>query len=392
MELVISELPPKNTLCLNMIVKNESKIIVDTLMNLCQYFKFDYWVICDTGSTDNTKELIQAFFLSRGILGELLEHEWVDFGHNRTQALACAFDKTDYLLIFDADDRLIGNFCMPDPLDKDCYDLKLGKGFEWQRPLLMTNRKRWGFKGVAHEYLQALETMDRGTMRIEGDYYVAPGTFGCRSQNPNKYFDDAIVLKNAFEKEQNAEDGDKGIATRYAFYCAQSYKDTGMPHESIEWYKKVVHELGNWAQEKYYACLMLGNLYSGIGDMTNAVKYWLKTAEYDSERIEGIVPVMEHYRATGDNLLVNILYHKFKNYNKNTATFVNKLFLDTTKYTGQIEYNNSICAFYANDKESGYECCKKIILNKTLPQNVIENTLSNIRFYSDLMQRDNFVL
>jgi hypothetical protein len=66
--------------------------------------------------------------------------------------------------------------------------------------------------------------------------------------------------------------------------------------------------------------------------------------------------------------------------------------LDTTKYTGQIEYNNSICAFYANDKESGYECCKKIILNKTLPQNVIENTLSNIRFYSDLMQRDNFVL
>ena len=51
MELIIQELDnseePK--LCLNMIVKNESHIIKDTLNKLLQKVQFDYWVISDTG-------------------------------------------------------------------------------------------------------------------------------------------------------------------------------------------------------------------------------------------------------------------------------------------------------------------------------------------------------
>ena len=392
MELIITEItkpPPaehiKPSICLNMIVKNEAKNIVDTLENLCKYFIFDYWVICDTGSSDQTKELISDFFLRKGIIGELLEHEWIDFAHNRSKALACAFEKTDYLLIFDADDRISGNFILPNAgvLNRDLYNLKIGKGFEWQRPLLMTNRKRWCFKGVTHEYLSPIDHMDRGSETIEGNYHIQPGTFGCRSQNPNKYYDDAIVLKNAFEKEMNDPAGDKCLASRYAFYCAQSYKDSGNNIESIEWYKKVVLELDNWAQEKYYACLMLGNLYNSIGDNENAFKYWLKTIEFDPERIEGIVPAMEYLRSKGDHLMVNLLYHKFKNYNKNisVSSISNKLFLDTTKYHDYIEYNNSICAFYVGDKQSGYECCKLIIENNKLPAFLIEQTKSNIKFY-----------
>ena len=390
MDLIITEITPiineplSSSICLNMIVKNEAKNIIETLENLCKYFIFDYWVICDTGSSDETKELICDFFLKKGIIGELLEHEWIDFAFNRTKALECAFNKTDYLLIFDADDRIKGNFCLPSAglLNKDVYNLKIGKGFEWQRPLLITNRKYWCFKGVTHEYLSPLETMDRGIETIEGDYYIQPGTFGCRSQNPNKYYDDAIVLKNAFEKEIIGG-GDKGLASRYAFYCAQSYKDAGMNLESIEWYKKIVLELDNWDQEKYYSCLMLGNLYNVIGDHDNAFKYWLKTVEYDPERIEGIVPAMEYLRSKGDNLMVNLLYHKFKNYNKNisVSSDSNKLFLDKTKYADYIEFSNSISAYYVGDKQSGYECCKIILENNNLPAILIEQTKSNIKFY-----------
>ena len=46
------------TICLNMIVKNESHVIINTLECLVKFFPFSYWVISDTGSTDNTKELI----------------------------------------------------------------------------------------------------------------------------------------------------------------------------------------------------------------------------------------------------------------------------------------------------------------------------------------------
>ena len=45
-------------LCLNMIVKNEAHIIQETFDNLLKYLPIDYWVISDTGSTDNTKDLI----------------------------------------------------------------------------------------------------------------------------------------------------------------------------------------------------------------------------------------------------------------------------------------------------------------------------------------------
>ena len=63
------------TICLNMIVKNEGDIIVDTFNNILSYINLDYWVISDTGSTDNTKEVIINFFKEKGIDGELVEHK-----------------------------------------------------------------------------------------------------------------------------------------------------------------------------------------------------------------------------------------------------------------------------------------------------------------------------
>jgi glycosyltransferase involved in cell wall biosynthesis len=46
-----------------MIVKNESKIITRLLKSLEQLI--DSYCICDTGSTDNTIEIIENFFLDK---------------------------------------------------------------------------------------------------------------------------------------------------------------------------------------------------------------------------------------------------------------------------------------------------------------------------------------
>ena len=50
--------PP--TLCLNMIVKNESKIILRLLKTVINII--DSWCICDTGYTDDTISIIETFF------------------------------------------------------------------------------------------------------------------------------------------------------------------------------------------------------------------------------------------------------------------------------------------------------------------------------------------
>ena len=376
-------LPKLNpTICLNMIVKNESHIITKTLNNLCSYINFSYWVICDTGSTDNTKELIKGFFKDKKIDGELVEHKWKDFGHNRSKALKAAYNKTDFIFIFDADDEIVGDFKLPTVYDSDKYTLKFGKDFVYVRPLLFNNRKKWCFKGVLHEYLSNIDEVS-GDKNISGDYHIISGRTGNRSQNPNKYIDDANILKKAHYDELEK---DYNLSCRYAFYCAQSYKDSGPKYidDAIEWYKKCLG-LNMWAQEKFHSCYTIGELYMKKNDTTNALKYWCKTIEYDPERIEGIVNAVTFLRNDGQNLLVNALYHKFKNYNKKPQ---GKLFLFQNLYEDQLEYNNAISAFYISDKESGYECCKRIILNKIIPHNLLKSTINNFNFYVDLLKED----
>jgi GR25 family glycosyltransferase involved in LPS biosynthesis len=375
------------TICLNMIVKNESKIIKDKLEKLCKKVRFDYWVISDTGSTDNTKTIIQDFFQELGIPGELFEDPWKDFGYNRTKAINEAFQKTDYLFIFDADDEIIGDFKLPSDFGKyDSYHVYFGsETFKYLRLPIVNNRKRWRYVGVLHE---VISEVDKGqtSSTIEGSYYFDSGRSSSRNENPNKYYDDAQVLEKAFIDELNDPNGDKGLAHRYAFYCAQSYKDAGNKYNdnAIEWYKKVL-TLDNWGQEKFMACFTLGNLYKSNGDSENACHYWIKSIDYDHERLEGIASLMEEYRHQGCNLLVNALYHKYRGYKRD---FENKLFLYKDKYNDLMEYQNCVCAFYVNDHETGYECCKKIIMNRLLNLTQMKSAFSNMDFYKEPFEND----
>jgi beta-hydroxylase len=61
----------------------------------------------------DTKELIEIFFKEKKIKGELHQDPWVDFGYNRSLALNKAYNKSDYLFIFDADDKMVGNIIFP---------------------------------------------------------------------------------------------------------------------------------------------------------------------------------------------------------------------------------------------------------------------------------------
>ena len=86
------------------------------------------------------------------------------------------------------------------------------------------------------------------------------------------------------------------------------------------------------------------------------------------------------------HVLVNALYHKYKNYNKNPAS--KKLFLTKNYYDDMIEYYNSISAFYVNDIETGYLCCKQIISNNIISSNYLVSTLNNIIFYKDQFYKE----
>lgn len=103
-------MPP--SICLNMIVKNETQVLgrlFDSLKHV-----IDYYIIVDTGSTDGTPEFIQQQMTKYGIEGEVHCHEWVNFGFNRNQALQYVYKKgfQGWVLFIDADEE----FACSDPL------------------------------------------------------------------------------------------------------------------------------------------------------------------------------------------------------------------------------------------------------------------------------------
>jgi glycosyltransferase involved in cell wall biosynthesis len=237
--------PIKPTICLNMIVKNESKNILRCLNSLKDYI--DYWVISDTGSTDGTQEIINDFFEEHGILGELHHNEWVNYGHNRNLALINARGKCEYILLCDADMELVVKnpdaFKNLSKLDADyIYLWQEGGGLLYQNVRLIDGRKNYSYEGVTHEALVSNFTGSKSNSIAKDDIYYIDHQDG--SNRKDKFVRDIELLIKGLEDEPDN--------TRYMFYLAQSYFDIGDFSNSYMWYKKRA-DAGGWVEEVQYS-------------------------------------------------------------------------------------------------------------------------------------------
>ena len=391
--LSISNLKNESTICLNMIVKDESHIIEETLKKLINKIKIDYWIISDTGSSDNTPEIIQKFFKERNIPGELYHDEWRDFGYNRSKALEYAYNKSDYLLIFDADDEINGDIVIPKLLIKDGYYFKFGNSeFNYVRKLLVNNRLKWKFVGVLHEVLMCDEKDNIDTDIINGNYYTVSGKSGNRSKDPLKYKKDAEILEKSFTESFNKNDK---IYERYAFYCANSYRDAGMYEESNIWYKKVL-TMNNWEQEKYISCYRIFLNYKDMNKIEEGF-YWLVSSNnYDSERLECIFELIVHYCVTDRNDLSYLYYKLIKNYYENyyinygDNCLVHKLFVNKSIYDLKLPYYMIIVCDRVKDRETGLKMYKMIFTRKYINFEpfLIGNLLFNLQFFINDIKKD----
>lgn len=187
------------SICLNMIVRNESHILQRALTSVKGLI--DYWVIVDTGSTDGTQELICDVL--KDVPGELYERPWHNFGHNRTEALQLARGKSDYILFLDADDWLEyeDHFALPSR-DIDIYWAKWQShrvpGFFYEKPLLVKDSLFCEWEGVIHEYITCSHAAYQTT--LDNIVYVFSDE-GHRSHNPQKFEEAALILEAALEKE-----------------------------------------------------------------------------------------------------------------------------------------------------------------------------------------------
>jgi glycosyltransferase involved in cell wall biosynthesis len=208
-----------------MIVKNESKNIVRLLNSV--YTLLDTYCICDTGSTDNTKELIQTFFDEKKIKGKIIEEPFKNFEYNRTFALKQCVGMSDYVLLIDADMILkIGKFNKSILGKYDNIQLFQGNEDFYYKNSRIVRNVGYSYSGVTHEYIN----IPNGSCHclLKDELFILD--IGDGGSKANQFERDIELLTNGLK--------DDPTNARYHFYLANTYNDVGNKEKAIEYYKK----------------------------------------------------------------------------------------------------------------------------------------------------------
>ena len=268
---------PEKRICLNMIVKNESKVIKRCLQSVKHLI--DYWVIVDTGSSDGTQKIIREFL--KDIPGDLFERPWKNFEHNRNEALHLGYPKAHNLMFIDADEELKAtkSFSLG-VLDKDIFliPVHLPNGTVFRRQLIISTRIKWFWRGVVHEQVYTNEKQT--THRFIEDAYIFAQDDGGRTgaDSRAKFLNDAQILEEALKKEPKN--------SRYMFYLANSYFNAKELPLAIKAYEKRAL-MGGWDQEVYYSLYNIARIQKEmkmpaekfIGSFFKAYRYRPSRAE-----------------------------------------------------------------------------------------------------------------
>jgi glycosyltransferase involved in cell wall biosynthesis len=365
----------KKTVCLNMIVKDEAQVIEKCLSSVKPLI--DYWVIVDTGSSDNTKQIIQKAL--EGIPGELHERPWVNFAHNRNEALELAEDKGDYVLLIDADEVLQypEDFALP-ALKKDLYfivvrrqpdDRTPGIGAaDAKRNGLINNHLNWKWRGVIHEIItcpdaKTSEVLD-GILNLSNSHKKS---ISGRSKDSEvaKYLRDAEALERALKDEPDN--------SRYVYYLGVSYAAA----EELELAKKSFEKRASMPsadlQETFLALYNLGLVQLGLNEMDAALRTFYRANAFQPMRAEPLLQLAKIYRQE-NNFLLGYLLSKYALSLPYPAedSCVEYVVYD---HTLLIEFAN--CALLLGKFDEGFDACGKLLSNPNLPPEFKANVQSN---------------
>ena len=374
-------------LVLNMIVKNESRVMERMLKSVAPLI--DYYVICDTGSTDDTPDIIRRFFAENfpRIQGHVISHPFRDFGYNRTYSLEqCRVltPQADYVLLMDADMVIWTDpdAFRPDEFKRglveagaDLYLLFQGSAeFHTKNARICRNRAGFSYKGVTHEYLDSPPHSKAITMERSSIHILDVGDGGSKS---DKFERDIRLLKEGIQAEP-----DNG---RYLFYLANSYKDSRQYEKAIETYAKRIQK-GGWIEETWISHYNTGICYKCLDRMTEAYKSWLDAYELCPNRIENLYEIIYHSRILGKNHTAFQFYEMAKRA-MGANPSLDFLFTQADIYRWKLELEFSIVAYYIpavmemSNRPRLLNACMNLLALPFLPRDPFQNILSNYKFY-----------
>jgi tetratricopeptide (TPR) repeat protein len=376
------------TLCLNMIVKNEGKIILRLLESISSII--DSYCICDTGSTDNTIEIIKQFFDNRKISGKIIQEPFRDFGYNRSFALkSCeGMKNADYILLLDAD-MIFWINPSTSPIEfknslssADAFYIYQGTdSFYYKNTRIVRNNCDVKYWGVTHEFTM----LPDGFRNIQlPKQLVFINDIGDGGAKADKYERDIRLLqKGLVENPNNA---------RYLFYLANSYMNAGHVDDAIKIYKKRI-DAGNWIEEVWYSYYNIGKLYKEKkNDMASAIWWWLEGFNRFPNRIEQLYEIIKYYRERGNNELA-YTYYELANRMRTIYPDWDYLFMEKDIYDFKLDYEFSIIGYYCNPRNENLSSVSmKVLSDPKADDAIIRSTFSNYKFYSQKYMLQNVLI
>lgn len=356
-------------LCLNMIVKNEAKILERALASCAPAIA--HYVIADTGSTDGTPELIARVFDARGIPGEVHRIGFANFEQARNEALTLArasAAKFDYVLLCDADMELvIEDAAFVERLGAPAYLVKQVAGISYDNIRLVRRDHPAKYVGATHEYL------DVGPVkpRLEGIWFKDHAEGSSRAE---KYERDERLLLAALEQAPND--------ARSMFYLAQTYKDLARYDDAIAWYEKRI-AAGGWDEERWYARYMVAKCHLMAGHEVAFVDAALVAYDARPSRAEPLYLLAKHYRLKQQHRVALLFAEKGAALPRPNDS----LFVEDFVYRFGLAEEISISGFYSPDqawKERGQAACLRLAADPEAPALVRETAQKNVGFYEKL--------
>jgi glycosyltransferase involved in cell wall biosynthesis len=321
-----------------MIVKDEARIInrcLDSVRDL-----IDYWVICDTGSTDGTQELVRNALVT--VPGELHNRPWVNFGHNRSEVLELAQGKADYLLLLDADMTVSYNDDLGD-LDADDYMLRVPGDPDYRLRCLINGKIRWFSVGATHEYTSTNEPVHTEELDSIIIHHHCDG-----SRRGDKFVNDLQLLSEAHKNDPTNP--------RTKFYLANTLRDLGQSQIAAMYYRERA-TMGGWDQEVFYAMYEAGRL---VEDPMMLFEAW----NYRPQRVEPLYQIIRMLREKAQyEAAYLILPNAMRIPIPNDILFVHRWI-----YEWGLLFEFSIITYWLGQREAALGACDLLLEMPMLPE------------------------
>ncbi len=355
------------SLCLNMIVKNETANLDRCLSAVADYI--DCWVIGDTGSTDGTPDFVRAFFAARNIPGELHIFPFENFEQARNQALEHAYASTlqyDYLLFDDADMELVvEDREFRSKLTASSYLLLQRSSASYWNTRIVHRSSGARYRGLTHEYVEVAGDRER----LEGVWYKDHDS---GSNRVDKFERDIRLLEQGLASEPHNH--------RHWFYLAQSYRDAGQTEKAAQIYDKRA-EMGGWDEEAWYARLQAARCRLRLGDELKFLHQALEAFNQRPHRAEPLYDLARFYREKamyGASVLFAEAGLAIRRPDQDS------MFVEDFVYNAGLAEEYSIAAHYSRNparKDRGFAACNWLALSRWGPRDQRDKAHWNLFFY-----------